>query len=327
MKKISVIVPVYNAEQFLKKCIDSILNQTYNNIELILVDDGSLDNSLSICEEYSKKDRRVKVLHKVNGGVSSARNIGLEHASGDLISFIDADDALENDMYEYLLKIMEESNADISHCGYKRLNESDEVLNEFFGTGEIILLDFTTTLEYMFQGKKFNCGLWNKLYKSEVISNVRFDESLKNNEDILFNGLVFQNARKIVFGDETKYLYYEHSSSACNTLSSEQQIKDSINASIILQENSKNERVKLCADKWRFTSSMSYYKLLTKQKRKNEKITKDIRSWLKNNKSALPLLGKKKKLEYYLLLYCTSVYNKLYDFYDNKRNPNWDVSK
>ena len=101
--KISVIVPVYNTEKFLNNCIESILNQTHKNLEVIIIDDGSTDNSPAICDEYAKKDSRVKVIHKENGGVSSARNAGLDIASGEYIGFIDGDDVIEPDMYHFLL--------------------------------------------------------------------------------------------------------------------------------------------------------------------------------------------------------------------------------
>ena len=117
MKKnnlISIIVPIYNVEKYLKKCIDSIINQTYKNLEIILVDDGSPDNCGKICDEYAKKDNRIKVIHKENGGVSSARNVGVENATGEYIGFVDSDDYIEKDMYEVLINNLKKENADIS---------------------------------------------------------------------------------------------------------------------------------------------------------------------------------------------------------------------
>ena len=114
--KISIIVPVYKVEKYIHKCIDSILNQTFKDFELILVDDGSPDNCGKICDEYAKKDSRVIVIHKENGGLSSARNSGLDIARGDYIGFVDSDDYIENDMYELLYNLCEENNCDISSC-------------------------------------------------------------------------------------------------------------------------------------------------------------------------------------------------------------------
>ena len=115
---VSVIVPVYNVEQYIRKCIESILNQTYNKMEIILVDDGSTDNSGIICDEYSKRDKRIKVIHKINGGLSDARNAGLDICTGDYIVFVDSDDYIKNNMIEMLHKDILEKRADISVCSY-----------------------------------------------------------------------------------------------------------------------------------------------------------------------------------------------------------------
>ena len=119
MKKISVIVPVYNVERYLKRCIESIINQTYKDLEIILVDDGSTDSSGNICDEYKKIDKRISVIHKKNGGLSDARNEGLKVVTGTYIAFVDSDDFLDLDMYEYMQKNIEKENADIVICGTK----------------------------------------------------------------------------------------------------------------------------------------------------------------------------------------------------------------
>ena len=134
---ISVIVPVYNVENYLDKCIESIVNQTYKNLEIILVDDGSLDSSSKICDEWAVKDNRIKVIHKTNGGVSSARNEGLKNANGDFIAFVDSDDWLELNMYEKLISKQKETNTDIVFSGYnmiidgKTWNINESVKSDF----------------------------------------------------------------------------------------------------------------------------------------------------------------------------------------------------
>ena len=115
-KKVSVIIPVYNVEKYLKECIQSVLRQTYKNLEIILVDDGSKDNSGNICDEYAKRDERIKVIHKKNGGLSDARNAGIDICTGEYIAFLDSDDFIEEDMYEFLVKNLEKAKADISIC-------------------------------------------------------------------------------------------------------------------------------------------------------------------------------------------------------------------
>ena len=118
-KLVSVIIPAYNIEDYIGRCLDSIISQTYKNLEIIVVDDGSRDHTGEILDNYAKKDRRIKVIHKENGGVSSARNKGIEAAEGDYIGFIDGDDLIESEMYKTLVDLLEEENADIAHCGYQ----------------------------------------------------------------------------------------------------------------------------------------------------------------------------------------------------------------
>ncbi|MBQ8615735.1 MAG: glycosyltransferase, partial [Clostridia bacterium] len=126
MKKISIILPVYNVENYLDKCLTSLVNQTYQNLEIILVNDGSPDNSGEVCENWAKKDSRIKVLHKANGGVSSARNFGLDNATGDFIGFIDPDDFVELDMYEKLLNALNSQNATMAMCRYQNVFENSD---------------------------------------------------------------------------------------------------------------------------------------------------------------------------------------------------------
>lgn len=140
---ISIIVPVYNVEKYLNKCIDSIINQTYKNIEIILVDDGSTDNSGKICDEYLLRDSRIKVIHKNNGGLSSARNEGINISSGEYIGFVDSDDWVEPNMYEEMYKKILYSNADIVDCGYWKEYENKSIkyisANEVKFCGENLL--------------------------------------------------------------------------------------------------------------------------------------------------------------------------------------------
>ena len=158
---ISIIVPVYDVEPYLRKCIDSILIQSYRDLEIILVDDGSPDNCGAICDEYAEKDKRIKVIHKKNGGLSDARNAGLDIATGEYIGFVDSDDWVMPDMYEYLYKAVKEYDADMSVCGYydywgKTISgRYCQDIQVYKGQEGIkALLDL-----------KFGNYVWNKLYK------------------------------------------------------------------------------------------------------------------------------------------------------------------
>ena len=171
MYQISIIVPFYNVEPYIKRCIDSILSQTYTDFELILVDDGSTDNSGRICDEYSLKDERIYVIHKVNGGQSSARNAGIDIAKGKYLSFVDADDYIAPLMIETLHKLAIEYNTDISECGYISVFNEKEVVCEFgkgidFGEGGFLI-------EKFINGDIFY-GVVTKLFKASLFKNTRF---------------------------------------------------------------------------------------------------------------------------------------------------------
>lgn len=204
---ISVIVPVYNVEKYLKRCIDSILQQSYKNLEIILVDDGSTDASGSICDEYKVKDNRIIVVHKRNGGLSSARNVGLDVANGEYIGFIDSDDYISNNMYELLINEIKEYSCNIiSNIMYVRAYESGENIssrvphrqNEVF-TGEKYLEELLLHVG--------DVSVCTKLFPKELISNIRFPEGLLN-EDLLFMVALIKNISKIRFVGEVGYYYF-----------------------------------------------------------------------------------------------------------------------
>ena len=202
---ISIIVPVYNVEKYLNKCIDSIINQTYKNLEIILVDDGSLDNSGKICNEYAEKDSRIKVIHKENGGVSSARNKGLEIANGEWVAFVDSDDWIENNFCEVLLNNAIEYKVDIVLCGYNRVSLSN--IDKIRNTKKIIELNAN---EYLINVLNPQTGFGfchMKLYKRKNIRNIKFKEGLLVGEDALFNEQVSKKIKKAIFVEESLYNY------------------------------------------------------------------------------------------------------------------------
>ena len=184
---ISVIVPIYNVEKYLKKCLDSIINQTYNNLEIILVDDGSPDNCGKICDEYAKKDNRIKVIHKENGGVSSARNKGLDIANGEYVFFIDSDDYIELDAIEKLLS-MGKSDFIISK-GYRiEKNERIAIDNDILKSETINNPEYKEKIFSKLLLGKVTSGPFAKMYKRNVIekNKLRFNEELEFGEDTIF---------------------------------------------------------------------------------------------------------------------------------------------
>ena len=179
MKKdlISIIVPIYKVEKYLRQCIDSIINQTYSNLEIILVDDGSPDNCGKICDEYVKIDKRIKVIHKENGGLSSARNAGLDIATGDYIGFVDSDDYIDKNMYEELINSINKYNSDIAVCTFSFKNKyRNKVVNYF--NEEYLFKDKDKFIEAKDGKRRINPNAWTKLYKRKIFDNIRYPEGL-----------------------------------------------------------------------------------------------------------------------------------------------------
>lgn len=211
---VSVIVPVYKVEAYLDRCIQSIINQTYANLEIILVDDGSPDKCPVICDQYAKKDARIKVIHKSNGGLSSARNAGMDIASGDYIAFVDSDDWIEVNMISHLVGMCESFDADVSdiRCiqtdGTKRIKNDNEMSKVYSGQDII--------KRYLFRGLNEQNGapytVWRKLYKRNIIINERFEEGILN-EDICFNYLILDKCHTYVESNQIMYNYFQNEAS------------------------------------------------------------------------------------------------------------------
>lgn len=209
---ISVIVPVYNCEKYLHKCLNSILEQTYSNLEIILIDDGSSDQSGKICEDYAKFDCRIKVFHQKNQGVSSSRNLGIHKASGTYITFVDSDDFIDASYIEELLSTLLKHNATYITCGYKRIySEHIERINDDGKEMEVTSEDFIKKLLNVQNGYGF---VHTKLIKKNAIHNIQFEESLKVGEDALFNIQLCSNIKKVVIYHKALYNYRYNADSA-----------------------------------------------------------------------------------------------------------------
>ena len=212
MCEISIIVPVYKVEKYLKKCVDSILAQTFSDFELILVDDGSPDNSGRICDDYAKKDARVRVVHKQNGGLSSARNAGIEVAKGKYLGFVDSDDYIAEDMYELLYKAITKEEADLSICGIYDVYEGKDpiikpTIKKTVTAEEALLL--------ILQGNIISVHAVNKLYKRELFSTIRYPEGKYHEDSFIIVDLLNQ-CHKVAIDSEQKYYYY-HRLGSINT--------------------------------------------------------------------------------------------------------------
>lgn len=207
---VSVIVPVYNVEKYLKKCVTSIMENSFKNLEIILIDDGSTDNSGQLCNELANMDSRIKVIHKTNGGLSSARNAGLDIARGDYISFVDSDDYIDKDMLSKMLDKAIEYDADIVQCGIFRVNEKGEKsttfqIEDWNYHGEEIL-------EKFFKKQTIPVMVWNKLFRRSLIGECRMMDG-HNNEDNIFTIDILPKANCVVSIHEQLYYYLIRSDS------------------------------------------------------------------------------------------------------------------
>lgn len=217
-KKVSIIVPVYNVEKYIDECVQSLIGQTYKNLEIILVDDASPDNCGAICDAYAKQDGRIVVIHKSNGGAASARNAGIDVATGDYICFVDSDDIIHADYVQILLETVKSSNADIAVCDfyYWMRNETQLVRCEKEGyySAEEYLLEFT---------KSWSCSLMtNKLFKRDVVGTIKFEEG-HYIDDEFFTYLVVMNASSLAVKSVPLYFYRMRKTSVMQNLLSHQQ--------------------------------------------------------------------------------------------------------
>ena len=214
MSEISIIVPVYNVEKYLENCIESILNQTFKDFELILVDDGSTDNSCKICDIYEKKDSRIKVIHKNNGGLSSARNAGLDIACGKYVGFIDSDDSIHPRMYEILYDLIKKYESDISCCNYKKIYDIFKDEYENVNSLEVIEMSNIEAIKNLYD-KEIGVKLviaCNKLYRKNLFDKIRYKVGRLHEDEFMAHRILY-NSKKITYVDNELYYYLQRDGS------------------------------------------------------------------------------------------------------------------
>ena len=218
---ISVIVPVYKVEPYLNCCIRSIVEQTYTDLEIILVDDGSPDHCPAICDEWAERDNRIRVIHQSNAGAGAARNRALDVASGEMIAFVDSDDYLAPEMYAHLCSLLEQG-ADIAECGYRNVYDD----NAFLGDGKDSARFYTArdALAEHIQDRIFRQLIWNKLYRRETIGDIRFPTG-KKIDDEFFTYQVLGNAKSLIHPDQIYYAYRQQKTSVMHSLTSQARLQ------------------------------------------------------------------------------------------------------
>ncbi len=219
--KVSIIIPVYNAEKTIEKCLESIINQKYENLEIILVNDGSTDNSKEILEQYKEKDSRIILINKENTGVSDTRNIGIEKATGDYIMFVDADDTVEKNILKRNLSIIDEKKIDVLKYNYHIVNSKKGIIKNqenYNKYADKILSenDIEAFIDDLLESK-FNGYVWTLIIKKSIIQNVRFNTQIGMKEDLLFYIELLNNVKSMYFLNENLYNHYENDASVCRS--------------------------------------------------------------------------------------------------------------
>lgn len=321
---LSVIVPCYNTGKYLNKCINSVLEQNYNNIEVIVVDDGSTDDTKDIVKKLINKDNRVKYFYKDNSGVSDTRNYGLNKAQGEYITFVDSDDFVEPQIYDVLLSLLFEYSADISHCSYSRVNEKDK--RNIGGTRKIYEMNSKDSIDKLLNGGLFAGGVWNKIYKRSILADVRFDIKYKINEDILFNFYAFLNSKKIVFIDECFYNYNSSDTSSCVVTNQIKKSKDCYDVSKEIYEKCNEIGYDDISYNRVCNSRIGLYRayIFSGKKKKYKKEYKTLRSMIVDDYNNRRLSGNQ-KINGMFIKYLPIIYKPFYFIYNKIRKPNWDV--
>lgn len=313
--KISVIVPIYNVEKYLRKCIESIICQSYLNLEIILVNDGSPDNCRKICESYSRLDNRIQVIHKRNGGLSDARNEGLKIASGEYISFIDSDDYIDKDFYKILMDLIINNNADVAECSYKKITDGDnsnykkDVLRE--KNDKYITLHNLDIVSSLYKNEEFTViwNVWNKLYKKELLKDIFFPKG-KLHEDVFTTYRILYKAKKIISTNKQLYFYMQRPSSIMGRFNVKHLdvLEAYIEQIIFYDKKGLKELKQKAAELLEITIKASMVRVLNSDINNKEQTLDYLINFYKNNSGFFERVNRnfKQNILYILIKYCPS---------------------
>lgn len=315
---ISVIVPAYNVEKTIAETLDSILSQTYKEIEVIVVDDGSSDQTGKIIDQYEALYVQVRAIHTMNSGVTSARLAGVEVSTGEWIGFVDGDDVIEPDMYERLLNNAQKYHADISHCGYQMVF-ADGRVNYFYNTGRLMQQDKLTGLLDLLDGSFIEPGLGNKLFHKKLFQSLlhcnQMDKSIKINEDLLMNYYLFEQANISVFEDFCPYHYIVRSTSVSRQMLNEYKIYDPIRVKKIILNTASSELKEKAKQVYLSTCINTYNSIVLSETSKFDIDRRCIRKIIVSNWSYFQLLTKRQRLLAFLIRYMPVLYKPIYRLY------------
>lgn len=307
---ISVIVPIYKVEKYLEHCVDSIRRQTYSNLEIILVDDGSPDNCGAICDKLAQKDDRIRVIHQKNKGLSGARNTGLAAAKGEYVSFIDSDDTIHPEMYALLVSQMQEFHADLAICGHRIIREGATSLKSAPHTPTTIVLDKAALYEEIFG--RLNNSVWNKLYRHELLKTIRFQEGTIHGEDLLFNLNYLTKCNLGVLNTSPMYNYLKRAGSITQSGFNEKRFHE-----ITVKDHAFALIAQTCPEqinnalKYSFQARMNVIRSIHKAKKQTlyqEQILNHRQFIVTNYQSVRPFIRTKEKMEYHAFIHFPGLY-------------------
>ena len=301
--KVSIIVPVYNVEKYIEKCLKSLISQSYKNIEIILIDDGSKDNSGKICDTYKRKDSRIKVIHKENAGVSEARNLGIQKATGRYLCFVDADDFVMNDYIEYMHQLIVKESSDIAVCTkmFSNFNEeqsSDEMIEVLDRENAIIRI-----LNY-----RMPIGVYSRIFKKDLIKDdgIKFLKDIYMGEGFNFNVACFQKAKKVIISNYKVYYYRRDNTTSATSDFSIKKCENSLYAMKVMNNNLliRTNRV---INSWKYAVWRTYsdafdYMCLGNGKKENIEKFKEYKYYIKNNYKIYKKVDISKKDKYRAIL-------------------------
>lgn len=311
--KISVIVPAYNVAPWIGRCLDSILAQSYQNLEIIVINDGSTDETGKIIDGYAAKDGRIVTVHQENAGLVEAREVGIARATGEFVTFVDGDDEIEPDMYERLLNNALKFEAEISHCGVSFVYP-DGKAEPHYGTGEIKVQDRLEGLRELLMGEKVEPSLCTKLYARHLLTDSCLDKTVLNNEDLLRNFTLFSRAKRSVFEDFCGYRYYQRPGSMSkDSEKAEQSARHILRARKLILDHSGKEIYPFAMRLW-----LSTYVNIVNQDFDSD-FAEECRNVLKREKKNIKYLIPRQRIAAWMILYAPWLHKIAYRIYSAGR--------
>ena len=282
---ISIVIPVYKVEKYLEKCVESVINQTYKNLEILLVNDGSPDNCPKICDEYAQKDNRIKVIHKENGGLSDARNAGIDVATGKYITFIDSDDYISNDYVEYMYNLAKKHNAQIATCEFEIVYLEDELKNNSEYIEDIEVLTPRDFFYNMLFAKRSDVTACAKLYEIELFKEIRYPKGVVY-EDTATTYKLIEKCNKIATGNKKCYFYFTRPNSISKMCGFNKNEIDYIKNTDEMLKYLQNKYPDLeqAIDRFDLYANFRILRLLLFTKPRNKKMEKEIFRKIKNKR-------------------------------------------